>query len=323
MTDASGERLTLRAIDVKRFRAVTPVTTPGRAPRLEWLAIADLVIDPLYQRPISPAGERNIIRIAEGFDWTAFSTVIVAPSGARGKYAIIDGQHRVHAAKLIGLDRVPCQIVDANQAAQARAFGRVNANLTPVPGPAKFHALLASGDPAAKEVAEIAAEGGATIARYPIQAKDMKPRVTLLTWRLRDFARVHGRDMVVLALRAIIETPKDNAIYPGNAGLVKYEIVGGTTKAFSERRDWPQGALMDAFGSFDLGRVRASVGGQATRMNVAADEIGRRLDTWARSHRAAFEGPVAPQRSAADESTIMRTASGVSLPRLKTLERSQ
>ena len=63
----------------------------GPAPMLQWLAIAALVVDPAYQRPIARAGRRNVTKIAAGFTWSKFAPVVVAPIEG-GRYAIIDGQ---------------------------------------------------------------------------------------------------------------------------------------------------------------------------------------------------------------------------------------
>lgn len=81
-----------RPIDTAGFQP--PAVTPdmGAAPMLQWVPIADLVVDDRYQRRIAGAGRSNVRRIAEGFCWSKFAPVIVAPV-AGGKFAIIDGQH--------------------------------------------------------------------------------------------------------------------------------------------------------------------------------------------------------------------------------------
>jgi hypothetical protein len=64
---------------------------------LQWLALDRLVIDDAYQRPLLPGTWKSIEKIAANFQWSRFSPVLVAPI-AGGLFAVIDGQHRVHAA---------------------------------------------------------------------------------------------------------------------------------------------------------------------------------------------------------------------------------
>src|SRR5947209_9982384 len=104
---------------------------PGPAPMLQWLRIDDLVLDPSYQRPIVGKGRRNVDLIARDFSWSCFAPVVVSPIEG-GKFAIIDGQHRTTAAKLVGLESVPCQVVIAARDEQARAFKAINGLTTPI-----------------------------------------------------------------------------------------------------------------------------------------------------------------------------------------------
>src|ERR1700690_2596042 len=111
----------MRAIEVGDYAAITIPRSLGQPPKLEWLSIADLVIDPEYQREITFVGRKNVRRIAGSFNWAMFTPVMVAPVGS-SKFAIVDGQHRATAAKLCGLDRVPCMIIHADRGGQAMAF---------------------------------------------------------------------------------------------------------------------------------------------------------------------------------------------------------
>jgi hypothetical protein len=306
-----------RGVDIADFPAVSPPKL-GRAPRLEWISLGDLVIDPLYQREITQGGARNIVKIAQCFDWAAFSPILVAPAGLVGKFAIIDGQHRAHAAKLIGLEHLPCQVVDIPVADQARAFGRVNDNVTKVHATARFNALVAAGDERALAIKAMTDEAGVTIVRYVQAASAMKPGHTLCTWHLETFAKSHGRATVVLALRAIVSTHRPGCIHPGNAGLLKTDIIGGCVLAISALRAHQPAQLLEAFRSFDLGYVRAASGlGGHSRMASTAAEIERRL------RKALPHTPIAsPTRPPVDPSTVTQR-NGVSLPRLKSLERDE
>lgn len=67
-----------REIDPVPFAALVKAEKPefGAAPMLKWIDIADLSVDPSYQRDIFRTGKKNVVAIAEAFDWTKFSPVI-------------------------------------------------------------------------------------------------------------------------------------------------------------------------------------------------------------------------------------------------------
>lgn len=308
--------MTLRPIDISGFPKVAPARDPGAPPGLAWIALDDLVIDPAYQRDITATGRRNILAIAEKFDWSAFSCVVVAACGAEGKYPVIDGQHRCHAARLAGIARVPCQIVEATATQQAKAFGRINSNVTAMPSGARFFALAASGDPDARAVLAMAEEAGVRIMKSPVPRDQMKPGQTWVCFALAKMAATHGRDMVVLALRAIVSTARADGVAPGSAGLLTAERIAGVAAAFAARRDWKPEALVEAFGSFDFGLVGALGRGSNSRAAAIAAEVGRRMDRWANDPRARREvkadapAPAAP----GGPRPAIETRRGVSLP---------
>lgn len=112
---------------------------------MEWLPVDRLVIDPEYQREVNKTGRRAIEQIAARFEWTKFGAVTVAPVSL-GRHAIIDGQHRVTAAKLIGIVRVPCVIQALDRAGQAAAFSAINGSVVKITPNAIYRAALAAGE---------------------------------------------------------------------------------------------------------------------------------------------------------------------------------
>lgn len=131
----------IRAIDLAGRPTVPP--QPQAAPQLQWLDIADLVIDDTYQRPLGPGNWAAIKRIAENFRWSRFSPVLVAPIPG-GKFAIVDGQHRAHAALMCGFDKVPAMSVPMDPQEQAGAFTWVNGQVTAVSPLQVYKAALAA-----------------------------------------------------------------------------------------------------------------------------------------------------------------------------------
>src|SRR5690606_16959607 len=73
-----------------------------------------------------------------------FAPVLCAPIEG-GLYSIIDGQHRVHAAAMCGVEAVPCQIVQIDKQEQAASFAAVNGNVTKITAFNLLKAALAAG----------------------------------------------------------------------------------------------------------------------------------------------------------------------------------
>ena len=273
----------LIAIDPTPYgnRLELPKVPFGKEPKLEWIEVRKLRVDVSYQRIIHGRGARNIREIAMAFRWDRFGTVIVAPVQG-GVYAIIDGQHRTTAAALRGFPKVPCQIVDADHAAQARAFAAINAQVTAIT-PMQLHAArLAAGDPVARELADACKRGGVTICRYPVPANAMKVGETLAAGQLARMMRLYGADVLVSAMRCITETRK------GNAGLVRAPIIAALCAAFEAEPDWRsnEAKLLKAMWRFDFaeqfataGRRSATEGGSITSALIEAicEHLGKSL----------------------------------------------
>lgn len=117
-----------------------------KRPTLEWVPVKKLFIDKKYQRSSETKPSReNIVKIKANFSWALFGALVVFRSN--DKYAVVDGQHRVEAAKILKLDELPCVIVDNQDIkAQAQSFVGINKNRLSVHTLAKFKAALASED---------------------------------------------------------------------------------------------------------------------------------------------------------------------------------
>lgn len=129
----------------------------GPAPMLQWIRIEHLVVDDGYQRELAPANWKAIERIAREFKWSRFSPVFVAPIEG-GRFAIIDGQHRTHAAAICGMAEVPCQVVQMSREEQAASFAAVNGLVTKVTLWQIYKAALAAGQGWAVECDRICAD---------------------------------------------------------------------------------------------------------------------------------------------------------------------
>lgn len=190
----------MRPIDLEGLTAPA-WRDPGPKPALAMIDIALLVIDPEYQRPIGKDGRKAIEKIAAEFEWTKFSTVVVAPV-SDGRYAIIDGQHRTTAAALCGIKDVPCQIVPLDRAGQAAAFSAINGSVTRITTWHIYKAALAAGTGWATRAHRAVEAAGCALMTYNKSASAKEPGEIYAVNLIRDLVERHGEDLVTLALKA-------------------------------------------------------------------------------------------------------------------------
>jgi hypothetical protein len=77
-----------------------PVSDPGPKPELKWLNVEKLYVDSRYQRNTkSRASETNLDYLKKNFSWSLCGALIVCFVPAEKKYAVLDGQHRLVAAR--------------------------------------------------------------------------------------------------------------------------------------------------------------------------------------------------------------------------------
>lgn len=194
-----------RAIDLTGMQPVTPASQP--APQVTWVNVSDLVIDDRYQRPLAEGNRRAIQRIANEFRWSRFSPVLVAPVEG-GKYALIDGQHRAHAAALCGCSKVPAMVSLVAPEEQALAFIEINTRQIRVSGPVVYRAALAAGEPWAVQSCDAVEAAGCTLMTRNNVAKADK---------------VAGQVFAIALIRRLVEAGHATAVTEGLAALMEYD----------------------------------------------------------------------------------------------------
>ena len=234
------------SITAGNFDAPTSFS-PGPAPMQQWLAIDQLVVDPSYQREIGKRGRRTIQTIIAAFDWSRFAPVVVAPIEG-GRFAIIDGQHRTTAALACGIESVPCYVVQADRAQQAKAFSAINGTVTAITPMQLYHARVAAGDPEAVRVERLCEAGGVKVLRYPVSLDLMRPGQCMAPKALFSVAKRFEDDTVIRALQCITETGD------GNPGMVRAAVILALADILDRHKDWRDDAtaLFAAFDDFDL-----------------------------------------------------------------------
>ena len=144
----------------------------GSIPRVDWMKCEDLSIDPGYQRMIEGRHSQRLIRsIAEGFDWRLLSPLTVSlrdgTYGGTG-FFVIDGQHRLEAARLRGdVPSLPCIISRfESYEAEALAFVNINSARRQVTALDRYHARVAARDETALRIKEVVEAVSMTVTRH-------------------------------------------------------------------------------------------------------------------------------------------------------------
>lgn len=184
---------------------MTTPTPPShlRPVRLDWLPVAAMEVDPAYQRQIGKRGGKMVRDLAAGWDWSRCGAIVVAPAATGDGWAVIDGQHRMLAARAAGIEELPCVITGEDfTPGQARAFLGVNDTRQRVTTGARHVAAVAAGDPDAVALQQVLNAAGVTV-----ETRDgyrPGPRSTSAVMRLRKYMQRHGAGVLEDALRLMV-----------------------------------------------------------------------------------------------------------------------
>jgi hypothetical protein len=142
----------------------------GELPEIRWVSCGDLSVDHAYQRMAEePSSKRLIRHIADNWDWRLCAPLTVSDRAApeAGMY-VIDGQHRLAAARLRGdIWELPCIISRFHGIEdEARLFVALNSARRQVGEVEKFHARVASKDHYALAAKRVIEDAGMKVARY-------------------------------------------------------------------------------------------------------------------------------------------------------------
>jgi hypothetical protein len=266
-----------RAIETADYAKIVLPTSFGPPPRLKWIEIASLIVDAEYQRDITrQTSVTNIRRIAAGFSWSHFTPVVVAPIGG-SRFAIVDGQHRVTAAKLCGFDKVPCSVIEATRGEQAAAFRAINKNVTRLSTMQLHHAGVVAGEATACRIAEACKKASVTILRYPVPWDKIAPGETMAVTYVGAALQRFGEEPVIAALRAIVGSAD------GNPGCLRAQVIFGTSEVLADHPEWREkgGAPIGAFETINLPEMieQSAASAARTRGSSITDQFESRLVT--------------------------------------------
>jgi hypothetical protein len=196
--------MTLRGIDIAGRERVT--AEAGPAPMLQWIGLDKLVIDDRYQRPLAKGNWKSIETIAANFRWSRFGPVLVAPVEG-GMFAVIDGQHRVHAAALCGIGEVPAMVVQVGTEEQSKAFAWINSQAVRVTVFHVFKAAIAAREDWAVRAEAAVAEAGCRLMTYNTTGSMKQPRQVYCIGFIRKQIEAGHDWAVTLACKSVSATP--------------------------------------------------------------------------------------------------------------------
>lgn len=174
----------------------------GAVPQLMWVKIEDLVVDDRFQRPLNKGNWAAIGRIAAAFSWGKFAPVVAAPIEG-GRYSLIDGQHRTHAAHLCGFGSVPAMIVTLTPEAQAASFAAINGNVTQISTFHVYKAALAAGEHWAEACRDAVAAAGCELMTYNRSTSEKKPGQVYTIALVKRYVTAGRAGVVTRGLAAI------------------------------------------------------------------------------------------------------------------------
>lgn len=199
----------------------------GTLPVLQYCAPDQLQIDEAYQRSLEAGSSQSLIRrIAMHWDWGLCQPLFVARRDDGGLY-VVDGQHRLAAARLRGdIWQLPCVVASfASSADEAASFVALNQQRRPLTKGQLFKAALAAGDAEALTIQAELDRAGLWIGSSP-DLTIQKPGAIVCIAAVQNCIRVHGREVLAASLQVLSKAwPGEQlryagTVYPGIVGTV-------------------------------------------------------------------------------------------------------
>lgn len=201
----------------------------GIRPSLENCRIPDLNVDPEYQRSTENGSSKTLIRkIAMYWDWTLFHPLAVSRR-ADGTLWVVDGQHRLAAAKLRhDMYDLPCVVSSySSRADEAASFVAMNVQRRALSALDLFKAALAAGDEEAVAVMELVDRAGLSLAPHTNHTA-WKPGMVSNIAGIRNAYRGLGPGATEAALNAL------SSVYSGEILRYAGSIFSPLARCFAK-----------------------------------------------------------------------------------------
>jgi len=255
----------------------------GSPPTLEWRAVGELQIDATYQRSIQTGSSQTLIRrIAQFWDWGLCQPLAIARR-ADGSLMVVDGQHRLEAARLRrDIPHLPCVITAyANAGDEAAAFVALNQQRRPLTKLDLFKAALAAEDTDSLAIVAAMDRAGLRLAAHS-NFTAWKPGDVSNIAGIQRYWQRHGATVVQPALIALAKGFEGEVlrycgtIFDGIAGFLS------TTDIFDEELD----RLISALKRRNQAGWRAAIIAAASVKGIDQRQAARHVITEAFFHEA-------------------------------------
>lgn len=264
----------MRHIDLTGFQRAE--LRDQQPPMMIWARIDQLVIDERYQRGLTAKGRGAIQRMANAWDWRKFQPILVTPAEG-GRFAVVDGQHRAHAAALVGLEEIPAMTVSMTLQEQAAGFAAVNRDRVTISLPQIYRAELAAGTPWALACRDAVQAAGCQLATYIPSSALRRPAVVYSVGLIRRMVEAGEGAAVTTGLAAIRESEQgeDVSAYEGAALCVWLAAIARDQRFMR----LPLPGLFDSIDvhyRIEIGRIEARTHGGSPRAH-ATDAVTAHL----------------------------------------------
>lgn len=205
----------------------------GHLPALQYLLPAQLSVDACYQRTLDTAQSKTLIRrIAQHWNWDLCQPLVVARRDDGALY-VIDGQHRLEAARLRGdIQQLPAVVVQySSRADEAASFVHLNQQRQPLSKLDLFKAAVASGDQEATGIVSALADASLSIAATT-NYECWKPGMLVNIGGIEQCWRRRGPRVTGAALKAMADGLSGQVLryagtlFPGIAAVCEAEMTG-------------------------------------------------------------------------------------------------
>lgn len=197
----------------------TPTFRPaiGTPPAPQFAPTERLLIDDTYQRSIEGgASQKLITKIAVGWDWRLCLPLLVSRRG--GTLYVIDGQHRLEAARLRGdIPHMPVVVFDFDDLrAEADLFVQANRSRRTMSMLDDFHAAIAAGEPKAVAISAVVEAAGLQVGRN-MAWQYWKPGEVIFVRSIQRGLNAYGPDVAKRALTTIARAFEGQVLTGGGA----------------------------------------------------------------------------------------------------------
>ncbi len=256
----------------------------GRLPALQFMAPDELAIDPTYQRSIEGEDSQRLIgSIAREWNWDLCLPLVVSRR-PDGNLFVIDGQHRLEAARLRGdITHLPCVVGNYGDAAtEAANFVRLNQRRRPLAKIDLFKAAVAAGDEQAVAISNAIEAAGLEVAPH-MTAAGWKPGMIGNIGGIEATWKRYGAHVAAEALQCLSTAFAGQvlryagSIYPGIVAVCVKECA--ESRAFVPARFANFTAKLGRLGQEELRRqiVLLSADPTVSRPEAAAKAV---LNVW-------------------------------------------